>query len=320
MSKRATAALLTLAAGAIVTPAQPPVELYRRVVPLEATTGVISIRETVAATVDVPEQCDGDTTSHAVPLECRASRRFGRIWRLDLDSETRRAAGGDVLVESEPRGTIYLALAAERRDEESFEAELRRALGALGAAAFDEPFAGWQPHKAPFDTVGRRSVEPSWSCFELADRRRATRYARTLAPGADGVDEVVGSGSGTYSVEAIADPLCAAFEKAVGEGFPEVLRTMATPRALVEEVLRVEVVDLLPERAYGDELVRLPEGAWLRRKPVPGVDRSRGVSRTDEIVTSRLARGEIETSARVMPAAFAAAAAREIAWHSRWTL
>jgi len=46
--------------------AQSPIELYRRIVPVEATTGVVSIRESVSREIEVPEKCeDGLLAAHS---------------------------------------------------------------------------------------------------------------------------------------------------------------------------------------------------------------------------------------------------------------
>jgi hypothetical protein len=47
---------------------------------------------------------------------------------------------------------------------------------------------------------------------------------------------------------------------------------------------------------------------------------STGLSSRDEVIESRLTVDELETSSRIMPAELPVDAARENAWHSRWTL
>ena len=136
----------------------------------------------------------------------------------------------------------------------------------------------------------------------------------------DGTARVSGTSSSTYDEEEITGHLCVALDEATAAVHAEVIRTMSTPRLVLEAVLGVEVNDSLPVRLHGDELVTLPEGAWLARKSVPGVSRSTGHSRRDDVIESRVAIEEVETSARIMPASLPTAAARSNAWHSRWTL
>ena len=305
--------LATAAPGAAV--GQSRIELYRRVVPLEATTGVTSIRETVARQIDVPAECEDGS------MECTEMRRFARVWRIDFGVETQTNTGEETVVVLEDRGTVWLALAAERDDEEDYAAHLRDALARLGAAAFDEPHAGLRPDRRPFDgDVAARSTEASWACFEYGDSTSATRYRREVTVADDGTVHVNGTSSSTHDEEEITGRLCAALDEATAAAHAEVIRTMSTPRLLLEDVLRVEVSDSLPARLHGDELVALPEGAWLARKSVPGVSRSTGLSRRDDVIESRVAIEEVEISARIMPASLPTAAARSNVWHSRWTL
>ena len=254
-------------------------------------------------------------------MECSVTRRFARIWRIDFEVETRNNLDDELLVEREGRGTAYLALAAGREAEQSYDEYLRRALAELGAAAFDEPYAGLRPDRPPFGgPVAIRSVEPSWSCFTDGSARSATQYSRDLTVAPDGTEQVSGSSSSGYGGEEITESLCSALDDATVNAYPEAIRTMSTPRVLVEEVLRVEVSDLLHDEAYADELVELPDGASLSRKKTPGVRRSEGVSSHNMIVESRLTVEEVEISARIMPAEVPVAAGRANVWHSRWTL
>jgi len=308
--------LIALAAASVAPAlAQSPVELYRLIVPLEATTGVVSIREGVSREIEVPEKCeDGSMT-------CTVTRRFARVWCIDFEVETRKTVGDDVLLEREGRGKACLALAADRADEESYDEDLRRSLEQLGAAAFDEPYAGLRPDRRPFDgLVAAHSEAPSWSCFENGAAKKATQYTRETTVDSDGATHVNGTSSSGYSDDETTVPLCSALDDATADIFPEVIRTMSTPRLLVEEVLRVDVSDTLQTQVHMDELVALPDGAWLARREVPGVGRSTGQSRRDDVIESRLAVDEIETSARIIPAEIPVWAARTNVWHSRWTL
>jgi len=282
---------------------QSPVELYRRVTPLETTTGVISIRESIARELDVPDKCDDDS------MECETTRKFARVWRIDFEVETQRDMNGEALVEREARGTAFLALAAEREDEESYDAYLRDALAGLGAAAFEEPYAGLRPDRRPFNgPVANGSA------------RNVTRYSRELTVGSDGAEHVSGTSSSGYRDEKTTGPLCSTLAAATDGAYPEIVRTMSTPRRLVEEVLSVDVSDLLSPNLYGDELVPLPEGSWLLRKAAPGVEHSTGLSSRNEVIESRLAVDELEISGQILPAELPVGAARANVWHSRWTL
>ena len=307
------ALLLVVATGAAL--GQSTVELYRRVVPLEATTGVVLIRETVSRQLDVPAECEDGS------MECSETRRFARIWRIDFDVETQQSTGEATQVGVEPRGTAWLALAAERDDEERYDADLRDALARLGAAAFDESYAGLRPDRGPFGgAVATVSAETSWSCFEDGDSRKVTRFWRTVTVADDGTENVTGTSSSTYGGEETTARLCGALDEATAAGHPEVIRTMSTPRLLLEEVLTVDVEDSLPAQLHGDELVPLPEGTWLARRPVPGVTESTGLSRRNDVIESRVAAQEVETSARIQPARLPTEAVRGNAWLSRWTL
>jgi len=307
--------LLALVVGSLgPTLARSSVELYRRVVPIEATTGVVSIRESVSPRLDVPGTCDDGS------MTCTVTRQYARAWRIDFEVESRKTIGEDVLLEREGRGTAWLALAAGRDDEESYDEYLRQELARLGAAAFDEPHAGLKADRRPFDgPVSARSAEPSWSCFENGAARSATRFSREITVGDDGTKQVSGTSSNTYRGEEVTKPLCSILDEATTSAYPEVIRTMSTPRVLIEEVLSVDVADMLPAQAWADELVALPDGAWLARREVPGVRHSTGRSRNNDIVESRLAVEEVETSARIIPAELPTAAARTHVWHSRWT-
>ena len=295
--------------------AQSRIELYRRVVPLEATTGVISIRESFSRELDVTEKCDDGS------MMCTVTRRFARVWRIDFEVETRKTTGEDVRLEREGRGTAYLALAASRADEESYDEYLRQALAQLGAAAFNEPHAGLKPDRRPFDgAVSTRSGAPSWSCFENGAARSVTQYSRDTTISDDGTEHVSGTSSSSFDGEKITGPLCSALDDVTAGAYPKVIRTMSTPRMLVEEVLSVDVSDMLQEQAYVDELVPLPDGAWLARREVPGVTHSTSGSQRGDVIESSLAFEEVETSALIMPAELPTAAARRNVWHSRWTL
>lgn len=316
---RASFAVPAVLAGLTVTPWSPTlalddIELYRRVTPLEATTGVVTIRQALTRDIEVPESCEDGSSG------CKTTRNFARVWRIDFDVETGTVSGGLTLVQREGRGTAYLALAATRDDEEGYDELLREALGRLEAAAFDEPFAGLRPDRGPFDgPVAERSVEPSWSCFVSGAARTATVYSRTEF-GADGSERGRSTHFTTLGDRAATQRLCGELETSTAAASPEAIRTMSTPRALRETVLHVEVFDRLPEQVYADELVALPEGAELSRKRVPGVGRSEGAAWSDEVVRSRLTVDEVETSARVLPAELPPEAARGHAWLSRWTL
>jgi hypothetical protein len=312
--KRTRFALFLLTAASLETAlAQPALELYRRVVPLETTTGVISLRERLGVQIEVPEECEDGA------LECTALHRYGRVYGIGFEVETRRKQGDDLFVEREPRGTAYLALAAERDDEDSYDERLRSVLAGLSAASFDEPYAGLRADRSPFGrTVAERSVTPSWSCFEEAAAGSVTRYSRDLTVSEDGTESVTGTHSSTHGRSDLAGPICRELNETTAGAFPDEIRTISTPRALIEEVLSVDVSDLLLKEAYPDQLVPLPDGSELTRRKVPGVSRSQGISRRDDEVRSRLAVNEVETEAFIFPAELPEAAVRENAWHSRW--
>jgi hypothetical protein len=303
-----------MASGGTVA-AQPPVELYRRVTPVEAATGLISVREVFASEVDVPVKCDDGS------MQCETTRKFGRIWRLDFEVETQSRANGELLVEREARGTVHLALAATQEDEEGYGADLHRAFAELGASAFEEAYAGMHPGSEPFGgSVAGVSVEPSWSCFENGSLKTATQYSREVSVDRDGRTQATSTSSSSYSADEIASRLCSSLGGATAGAASEVLRTMSTPRVLVEDVLGVDVADLLPKQLRGDELLAFPENSRFSRKTTPGVDRSAGVSKHGNVVESRRTTNEVEVSARIVPAELALGAARENVWHSRWRL
>jgi hypothetical protein len=293
---------------------EPPVELYRRVLPIETTSGIVTLRESVDRQLEVPELCENGFT------HCPAVRRFTHLYRIDFELETRKRSANEQYVEREGRGSVYLALAARREDEESYDELLREALSTLGAAAFDQPFAGMQPDHRPFgEEVALRAMEPSWSCFENGEIRNATKYRRDVALDEEG-NESISLGLSTFRDEAVMETLCAELESATATAYPEEIRTMSTPGLLLEQTLLVDVSNLLLKEAFPGELVALPEGSDHSRKKVPGVLSSNKFWVRDGVVNAGLAVDGVETAARIMAAELSPAVAGGNAWHSRWVL
>jgi hypothetical protein len=307
--------ILTCIASLIpVASAESPVELYRRLVPLEESTGLITVKESVARELDVPERCEDGW------MHCSVLRRFAHLYTIDFAVETRRQQGDDIYLEREPRGRLHLALAATRDDEESYDELLRNALSDLSAAAFDTPFAGLRLNEPPFGPeVTNRAAEPSWGCFLNDGANEAAEYKQTIRVDAEG-NERRFAGMSSYVDDEVTQPLCAELESATAAAYPEQIRTMSTPRLVLEQTFTITASDMLRDNVYLDELVQLPQGCDLSRKKTPGVKSMQRSGIRDGIVSAARTREEVEISGRVTAAELPQSAAGENAWHSRWTM
>jgi hypothetical protein len=295
--------------------AQSSFELYRRVVPLEETTGVMKIRESIARQLEVPERCESDEQD-----VCTTVRRYAHIYRIDFEVETRKQEGDETIIEREERGSAHIALAAVREEEDQYDEQLRQALAQLGAAAFKAPFAGLRPGRAPFGAdLAYHAVEPSWTCFDYEGKRRATEYEYEPMVRENG-EEVRNTGTSTYTHELITGPLCAEMASVTEAVDPEEIRTMSTPQVQLEQTLTVKVSNMLLWDANTGELVALPEGAELSQQEAPGVSSGHSRGFSEGVMTADSTRDGTRTIARMPPAKLPPAAAGENAWHARWEL
>jgi hypothetical protein len=313
-----TALIVTLGllAASVVVSRADAVDVYRRVVPTEVRTGVVSVRIALEPILEVPVRCeDGSMT-------CTESRRFSRVYGLEFLVERRESHEEGVYIETEDRGRLFLAHDFEAEDERAFAEELQEFLNGLAANAFDEPFANLRREPGPLESVPERSVEPAWSCFEDGSSRSATRYHRQIEKNAEG--ETVGTslGTSTYGNAAITGPVCEESARAVETVYPEEYRTMPVPRVVHEQVVRVEFVDGLVEESYPDQLMPLPDGSSLTVAAAPGVVSAESFHRPDGESFSRatMVRDNIEYAAAAEAARLPTGFASDNGWLSRWTV
>ena len=294
-----------------------PLVVYTRATPVEARAGVVAIRMAQEALVDVPVDCPdaGQGT-----FGCRGEERFTRVYGLDFTLERRDARNGSTRFDVEDRGRVFLFLRLERDDLRDFDDEMRRTLLGLAADAFVEDFAGLEPAAAFLARVARLSPQPSFSCFESGPSRTAARYDRQTEKGSDGRVSVVSSGTSTYSLAALADPLCEAGHALLQSIPPDDLRTMPSARALREETVRVDAVDSLPAVAHPEDLVPLPDGFSYTVAEAPGVVRSLSRHSRDANVTASFTRDGVQYSAEVTPASFPPYVVATRGWLARWTI
>jgi hypothetical protein len=154
-------------------------------------------------------------------------------------------------------------------DWQAFRDEVYDALDRIASNAFQKPFAGWRPGGPPFDreTLSRRSILPSWVCFESESGTEVLRFDRRMANGREG-SEVISVGIQTYGQP--PTPLCEEMRIATEGALSDVLRTLPSPRRVVEVVVEhddnvhLDAGDpaMLWHRPDGVELVKqaAPEG------------------------------------------------------------
>lgn len=280
--------------------------VFRRAQPLEARTGVVWVRAVFDMPLDQPVECDDGT------LGCRETALFNRVWRLDFEAETQSAEEGARL-ERTGRGTVLLALRADAEDAEAFDEQLRRSIGLLAAAEFEEPFAGLRPGNSPFVGMAGIAAGRSWSCFLLGEQGSLTHYAREIE------SEGRVTSTGTRRLDGQNSLLCDQAAQVTETAWPEVIRTMPAPGALRETTVSAEVVDRLPRELFADEALQPPPGVRLVLREVPPGVSSETVHSQGETGSASLIADGREWSAVAAPLRIEPRYL-ERAWLSRWTI
>ncbi len=245
------AAAILLLVGA--SPARSDV-LYRSAQVLEERVGRIELRRAYGTQLQVLLPCKED------PGGCVEESTYDEVLRIDFFSVGQEVKRDSPVATEEPAGTIYLATHFDDEDRAGFGEELERTLRGLPADAFDKPFAGLGPMRAPFDraALSTRAILPSWACFFADGTRPMTvRFTRHV----DG-DGLVSAGATRFaqSPTTVCDGIKAATEGA----HAEVFRTLSSPSLLREWVVEhADVITLdtrdarwLPERPPGVQLVK----------------------------------------------------------------
>ena len=312
--RRSVGTIVWLAATIVVvtsiSPAR-PAELLRRAETLKERVGRVELRRTYGARLEVVVDCEADKRG------CVEERAYDEVMRIDFVLGTQELDGDSVVTSEDPVGTIYLATHFRDEDRESFREELEQALRSLSADAFDKPFAGLEPMQAPFDkpSLSTRSVLPSWACFESGGKTATTvRFHRTMNG-----SRLLGIGAKRYAQPptAVCDEIRAATESA----YPDVVRTLASPRLLVELV--VEHDDVLAfDTSDSGGLLERPRGVQLIKQEMPTGGSLESSSRAVSDGLSRAAHGEDgwRFDAWAEPTAIPISALDENAWLHAWTI
>ena len=292
------------------------VEVYRRAMPIEVRTGIVSVRAVHGALLDVPLDCDEG------PLKCREGVRFPTLYAVSFALENRESSEAGPRVDLADRGTVYLALRFEAEDEVAFAAELREILSHLSADAFAERFAGLDDGEPPFASIRERSVEPSWTCLEDGSSRSVTRHRRVGKKLPDGTVAVSAVHTDTFQETALSWSLCDGMASVVASAHPEEIRTMPLPRVLRETTVRVQFEDGLLAEAYADDLVTLPQGASFTLKPVPGAGSGQSMSEATDgsFVKDSWRENGTERAAVTVPGEIPPDAVTRNAWLARFTV
>jgi hypothetical protein len=267
--------------------------------------------------VDVPADCPGESEA---TFGCRQERRFSRVYVLEFSFERRDSRGTQSHIEVEDRGQISLFLHFESSDRREFDDELREELANLAADAFAENFAGMGLSSGVFSTIARRSLEPSWSCFEHGSTREAKRYERYVERGPDGTTQITGSGWSGYDLDAVTGPLCEAGSATVHSVPSEEIRTMPVARALLETTVSAGFADGLRGTSYPEDLMALPLDLTYTIQRDPGVGRSESVHKEDGLVSASFSSEEMKISATASAAMLEARFLSTNAWVARWTV
>lgn len=311
--RRAWASLLGVAVVLVASgTAVEPAEIFRRAVSLEEYLGRVEIRRSYGARLQVLVDCE------TTPRGCPQDETYDEVTRLDFFNGRQLVENDQITVTEDPIGTIYLATTLTDHDRLTFHDEMDRLLHELSANAFDEPFAGWGPSVPPFDkpTLSARSLLPSWACFEFRGSRTAASFRRWLD---EASEAVVGLGLQRYT--AAPTSVCQDMRSATENAFPDIYRTLASPRRLLElsvdheDVVRIDADD-------PSSLLPLPDGVRLVQRPArdgvtaeaPAVIRGEVVVRATSIV-----RG-VQLDAWAEPARIPIAALDSNAWLHAWTI
>jgi hypothetical protein len=306
--------IVSLAAGVMSLTSISPAgsaELIRRAQTLEERFGRVELRRAYGTRLEVVVDCEANKRG------CVEERAYDEVLRIDFHLGKQEVAGNSVVSIEDPVDTIYLATHFRDEDRETFREELEQALRSLSADAFDEPFAGLEPMKAPFDkpTLSTRSVLPSWACFESGGKTSMTvRFHRHM----DG-NRLLGTGAKRYAQPPTA--VCNEIRAATESAYPDVFWTLASPRLLLEQVVEHHD-ELALDTSDPRSLLERPRGVQLVKQEMPGGGSPESTWRAADGSLSRATHGAHGSrfDAWAEPTAIPISALDENAWLHAWTI
>jgi len=265
--------------------------VYTRAEVLEASAGVVELRERAVARLELPQpHCDGGS------FRCSDVVIYGQALSLTFRQEIDRTEpGGTRRREIVERGRLLVAIDLDFEDTFRLEEALTEHLAALSAPAFEEPFACMGFLRRPFElALFERSEQPVWVCRTdgegvAADILVATERGVTTF-GRDG---------------RTAEEGCAAIAEATASGETQLFRTPVLARSVRRQEIRLRTRSTTTGAYWSDALASLPPGLEYGKRALGGGRTGSILDRKGGLFIGREGRfGGVERSLRAGPVSF----------------